>query len=422
MLTIWGIEATQSTQFFKSTHPLCRSGATPAPCPDNSVPLVAEKPTVLRLYVSGATPGALLGGVATGSGSQSPYGPGTGIVGVAGMTASARPATRTDPTTTLQVLLKPHVAGTFTFTVIVVEYGPTGNVVASAASSITLEFVERRRVRIRLVRIHFTGRGMNVAAPTVKEFWDATDLAQRLLPVAPPGFEIVKESEAVYDGDFSRIDPGAHDQNWPGYAANRGTTGNLLNILDTLASAESLPGDVVYAGIYPANTSQAAFAGWSVARWLISSLDGMTLAHELGHKIGLAHAPCGGAAAPDAGYPDYPAFSPLPAASIGEVGLDSSNMSVFDPQSTYDLMSYCGPKWISPHNYVGAFGNLPPLPPATPSPAGRLDRPDRFVALSFQHVRDRWVVVDLPGFARPLPPPPPPLHAGYEVLVRDGKG
>ena len=66
MLTIWGIEATQATQFFASSHLLCTGpGATKVPCADNSVPLVAGKPIVLRLYVSGASPGDNLGGVAT---------------------------------------------------------------------------------------------------------------------------------------------------------------------------------------------------------------------------------------------------------------------------------------------------------------------------------------------------------------------
>jgi len=422
VLKIWGIEATQAIQFFRSTHPVCPgSGGVKVPCVDNSVPLVAEKPTVLRLYVSGATPGANVGGVATSPTSGGTYGSTFSVAGTGTMTASGAPATRTNPGTTLQVVMRPHPPGTYRFDVLVLEYAPNwGSVVASATASITLLFTERRRIRIRLVRIHYTGRGMNVAAPTVKDFWDATDFAQRVLPIPSPGFEIVRDSVESYYGDFTRIDPSAHDPTWSGYVANRGTTGNLLNILDTLVGAESLPGDVVYVGIYPANVSQAAFSGWAVGRWIISDRGGETFAHEILHKSGSPqHAPCGGPANVDPNYPDYPAFSALPAASIGEVGFDWTTLKAYDPLTTLDLMSYCSPKWISPYNYTRGFQSLPPLPPPPPEQPSRFTVPDRFVAVGFIRFPDRWVVVNLPGFARPLPPRPPFARTEVEVVVLD---
>jgi hypothetical protein len=425
MLTIWGIEATQAIQFFRSTHPLCPGpSGTNIPCPDNSLPLVAEKPTVLRLYVSGATPGANVGGAATTPTPGGAYGSTFSLVGTGVMVASATPATRTDPTTTLQVVLKPHAPGAYRFNVIVLEYAPNwGNVVATATASITLDFRERRRIRIRLVRIRYTGRGMNVAAPTAKDFWDATDFAQRVLPIPSPGFEIVRDSVERYDGDFTRIDPSAHDPAWSGFAANRGTTGNLLNILDTLVGAESLPADVVYVGIYPANVSQAAYSGWAVSRWIISDRGPETFAHEILHMSGSPqHAPCGGPAYVDPNYPNYPAFSPLPAASIGEVGLDWTTLKALDPLTTYDLMSYCSPKWISPYNYARAFWSLPPLPPPPPQSTSPFTLADRFVHIGFARFPDRWVVVDVPGFARPLPPRPPFVRSELEAVVLDQGG
>jgi hypothetical protein len=44
------------------------------------------------------------------------------------------------------------------------------------------------------------------------------------------------------------------------------------------------------------------------------------------------------------------------------------------------------------------------------------------VFVSFARIRDRWVVVDLPGFARPVPPRPPLPPTGYEVIARDAAG
>jgi hypothetical protein len=256
----------------------------------------------------------------------------------------------------------------------------------------------------------------------LREFWDATDYAQRVLPIPSPGFEIVKDSVEDYDGNFTRIDPSAHDPMWPGYAANRGTTGNLLNILDRLVGAESLPADVAYVAIYPAGVNMAAFTGWAVGRWIISDLNGTTLAHELGHRTGIPqHAPCGNPDNVDPNFPDFPSFSFLPAASIGEVGFDWSTLQAYDPQSTYDLMSYCSPKWISPYNYRKVFDQLPPLPPPPPA-TPHVDRPDRSVFVSFARFPDRWVVVDVPGFARPIPPPPPLGRSPYEVIARDDAG
>ena len=420
MLRIWGIEATQAIQFFRSTHPLCPGpGASRIGCPDNSVPMVAERPTVLRLYVSGAFPGANVGAAVTSPSTGGGYGSTFTLVGTGSMVASAAPAVRGNPATTLQVALRPHPAGTYRFDVVVLEYAPNwGSAVASATASITLQFTERRRIRVRLVRIHYTGRGLNVAAPTVKDFWDLTDFAQRVLPIPSPGFELVRESVETYDGDFTRIDPSAHDTMWPGYVANRGTTGNLLNILDGLAGAESLPADVIYVGIYPDNVSQSAFSGWAVGRWIISDRVGETFAHEILHKSGQPqHAPCGAPANVDPSYPDYPAFSALPAASIGEVGFDLPALSAKDPLTTFDLMSHCGPKWISPYNYLRGFQSLPPLPPSPPQGPADFDR-DGFVAVGFVQFPDRWTVVDLPGFARPRPPRPPALADDLELIVR----
>jgi len=51
MLRIIGVERTQAIQYFGSTFPICANGQ---PCPDNSIPLVAGKPTVVRVYFEGA--------------------------------------------------------------------------------------------------------------------------------------------------------------------------------------------------------------------------------------------------------------------------------------------------------------------------------------------------------------------------------
>jgi hypothetical protein len=73
--------------------------------------------------------------------------------------------------------------------------------------------------------------------------------------------------------------------------------------------------------------------------------DDRTVAHELGHNLNLLHAPCGGPANPD---PRYPYADGL----IGQFGYDRARDRLLDPESTHDLMSYCFDRvWVSDYNY-----------------------------------------------------------------------
>ena len=72
-----------------------------------------------------------------------------------------------------------------------------------------------------------------------------------------------------------------------------------------------------------------------------------TIAHELGHNLNLRHAPCGGAGGPDPGYPYQDG-------SIGAWGYDFGSERLVRP-STSELMSYCGPDWISDYYFAGSL-------------------------------------------------------------------
>ena len=87
--------------------------------------------------------------------------------------------------------------------------------------------------------------------------------------------------------------------------------------------------------------------GMLPGRASFSRVRSITIAHELGHNLSLRHAPCGGAPGPDAAFPTRDG-------TIGAWGFNSSDSSLVDP-GTSDLMSYCGPKWISDFSFSKAF-------------------------------------------------------------------
>ncbi len=90
---------------------------------------------------------------------------------------------------------------------------------------------------------------------------------------------------------------------------------------------------------------------------------GPTLAHEMGHNFGRWHAPCGPIHpdSRDEGYPPYTNDQGVayPSASIGEVGLNVATQQTFNPNTAKDLMSYCGPEWFSPYNYSAILNRIP---------------------------------------------------------------
>ena len=70
----------------------------------------------------------------------------------------------------------------------------------------------------------------------------------------------------------------------------------------------------------------------------------LTFAHEMGHTLGLRHAPCGGAAGPDPAYP-------FADGRTGVYGMDTFNGNVIKLPNATDLMTYCPNQWVSAYNY-----------------------------------------------------------------------
>ncbi|MXX90378.1 MAG: hypothetical protein F4205_04115 [Gemmatimonadetes bacterium] len=102
-----------------------------------------------------------------------------------------------------------------------------------------------------------------------------------------------------------------------------------------------------YMGLMSGNIAGAAGVAHSPGWSSFARADALTIAHEFGHNLSLGHAPCGSATGRD---PQYP----YPDGSIGVWGYDFADQRLVHP-STADLMSYCGPRWISEYNFSKAL-------------------------------------------------------------------
>ena len=95
----------------------------------------------------------------------------------------------------------------------------------------------------------------------------------------------------------------------------------------------------------PQGDAGVAYAGggWTT----VSRPDGRVIAHEFGHNMSLLHAPCGGTQLVDGRYPYRDG-------SIGAWGYDPGSEKLVS-RSHKDLLSYCGPYWISDYHFSRAL-------------------------------------------------------------------
>ena len=102
-----------------------------------------------------------------------------------------------------------------------------------------------------------------------------------------------------------------------------------------------------YKGMMQPPVTVAGGVAYAPGRSSFSQPYASIIAHELGHNMNLLHAPCGDPAAVEPAYP-------YPDGNTGAWGYDFEAGELLRP-STPDLMSYCGPKWISDYHFTKAL-------------------------------------------------------------------
>ena len=368
-VAIAGVEYTQSVQYNSIT--------TPRYANDNSIPLVAYKTLVARVYptvrlgllgTDTLTGNYVTGDLTLSVGDRIIYR--TGPTRASG--ARLGPAARIDRTlwdreTTLFSTGSSALVGEYasisincTLNFVVPAYycrlgriyatvrvwPVTDGPMSSRAATRTeyLQFIDVQAPKVCLVRVNWSDSAGNVTKPTDAQMLATLQLAERMLPF--PYFETtILGTDLPSSAAFATAATGgACNTAWSQLAAELDVT-RIFTALFQL-------GDIVYgmvpqaaipAGAGSINSGCGKGAGGGFIGY------NSTFAHELGHLYDRSHVAVPGDSTNDTSYPNYGGSK----TSIGEVGIDTgtSPPTLFDPALNGDIMSYSNNQWISPYTY-----------------------------------------------------------------------
>jgi len=374
-LSIFGIEVTQGIQCFDTSKGL-------AGCPDNSLPLVAGKSTVARIYVKYDGLFSGLNNVPVRLHIRA-----NGVWYTANATANAKPTLNQANHDDARVYFNAN----FPNDVVVDFYAEVdpNNVIAEsnegnnrypASGYLTLTFHRRDTLKIvgQRLRYHPSGYTGTQYAGGWAVNGGAADWYEQLLPIRNNGIDYSVKSG--YLDWTKRLSGGTKAQN----AAAQHDLIKTLNaqwILENalgwlftgpFTGADHVYGWVPASGwggghadmpIYPHAGGLGVVGIGTDAPGTSTDNPGrgaVVFGHELTHDYNVKHTNT-----PDScGSTDKSSDFPYASSSIQEFGLNPVTGKVYDPADTHDLMSYCPPgskqAWISPFTWMKMFNKLAP--------------------------------------------------------------
>jgi hypothetical protein len=339
-LAIDGVEITQAVQ-----------------TPGNTVPLVAGRPALVRVYAhtSGGQPLAGVTVTLTGTRNGQPLPP----ISI-GPRIAPETSSRGDYASSFNALLPAEWLAGNVALVAAIDAGAsyfdanTGNNVVTSE----LVFNAVPPLDIVIVPVEYTdqSQGRVFDAPTEDSVSEWLQLGYPLSTI-----NVSFHAPIALSGDLEDV------SDWYSF----------LNTIAGIKASEGKPSATIYYGLVSSGSSIAdtwvPFAGGFVLgigridygaslgldmSGALASYAGLpqymtseTAAHEIGHNLGRYHAPCGTTDGLDSHFP-------YAGASIGQYGVDVATSTVLAPSATKDVMSYCDPQWISDYTYTALFQAL----------------------------------------------------------------
>ena len=310
--------------------------------PGQTVPFVSNRPTIVRAYLQAlgdhAVTGVYVGFTAARGGAP------IGSPLVVGPVTAPLATSQANYASTVNVSLPGDwLSGNVTLTATADPSGAINEISeTNNQRSTSLAFNNVPPLDLKIVPIAYTQTPSGPYFPPVSAD-PVSDFVQRTFPLSNTNVSF--RAPMTFSGNLS------DENDWV----------RLLNELTDLKDSDGSPDSQVYYGLIPTRDigGQTHYYNIGGIGWLgyraAVGLDNLynVGAHEIGHTFGRLHAPCGGVASSDPGYP-------YPGASIGNYGIDAySNIliSPVSPDYAKDLMSYCSPPWISDYTYLGLYND-----------------------------------------------------------------
>lgn len=286
------------------------------------------------------------------------------------------------------------------------------------SATLTTSFVSVAPLEIVIVPITYTHQpnGLTYAATTEDKI---SDYILATYPV--PTVNVSIHTPIAFTGDLKTTSGNCKPSETPEThnCTDKGWI-QLLQTVTTLKQSENAPNATVYLGFVPGHQQWWSYGGIAGMAWIGyrvgTSLDlwyspadtARIAAHEIGHTFGRQHAPCG-----TSGDINYPYRN----GQIGVYGLDIASAAIKVPTQP-DIMGYCGNAWFSDYTYEAMLTNQLQIAGSTPNQsssnnaAGLLIRAD---------LTDTGASL-YPAYALTAPTTSAPADSPYEVIFRDAQG